>query len=139
MWHEMATHGISPRMIESLHAAPALSIFCVPCKCISPCPCSDRRPGVCELQQQFRVAHAVCPNHDGLGAIGEHEQPATEIPATTKKMVRSNWLNLNGIWEFQAGATNQPVPTNQTLSQDILVPFPMESALSGHMQHHDFL
>src|SRR6266850_1714795 len=62
--------------------------------------------------------------------------PLPEYPRP--QMVRSNWLNLNGIWQFQAGATNDPVPTNQTLSAEILVPFPMESALSGHMQHHDF-
>jgi hypothetical protein len=62
--------------------------------------------------------------------------PLPEYPRP--QMVRSNWLNLNGIWQFQAGATNDPVPTNQTLAKEILVPFPMESALSGHMQHHDF-
>jgi hypothetical protein len=62
--------------------------------------------------------------------------PLPEYPRP--QMVRSDWLNLNGIWQFQAGATNDPVPTNQTLSSEILVPFPMESALSGIMQHHDF-
>lgn len=52
------------------------------------------------------------------------------------QMVRPDWLNLNGIWQFQPGAANDIVPTNQTLSGEILVPFPMESALSGVMQHH---
>jgi hypothetical protein len=61
--------------------------------------------------------------------------PLPEYPRP--QMVRSNWLNLNGIWQFQSGATNNPVPTNQTLSGEILVPFPMESALSGVMQHHN--
>src|SRR6267142_7220387 len=61
--------------------------------------------------------------------------PLPEYPRP--QMVRSNWMNLNGIWQFQAGATNNPVPTGQTLSSEILVPFPMESALSGYMQHHD--
>ena len=54
------------------------------------------------------------------------------------QMVRSNWLNLNGVWQFQAGATNDPVPTGQNLSGQILVPFPMESALSGVMQYSAF-
>src|ERR1017187_522553 len=44
--------------------------------------------------------------------------------------------DLNGLWQFQAGATNDPVPTNKTLSGDILVPYPMESALSGVAQYH---
>ena len=54
------------------------------------------------------------------------------------QMVRTNWLNLNGVWQFQAGATNDPVPAGQNLSGVILVPFPMESALSGVMQYNAF-
>jgi hypothetical protein len=61
--------------------------------------------------------------------------PLPEYPRP--QMVRTDWLNLNGIWQFQPGATNQPVPTNQTLTNEILVPFPMESALSGVMQHYE--
>ena len=58
--------------------------------------------------------------------------PLPEYPRP--QLVRSNWLNLNGIWQFQAGAANDAVPTNQTLSGAILVPYPMESAISGVMQ-----
>lgn len=60
--------------------------------------------------------------------------PLPEYPRP--QMVRTNWLNLNGLWQFQPGATNQPAPTNQTLSGRILVPFPMESALSGVKQYN---
>lgn len=61
--------------------------------------------------------------------------PLPEYPRP--QMVRSNWLNLNGIWQFEPGVTNSdPVPTNQTLSGSILVPYPMESAISGVMQYH---
>ena len=61
--------------------------------------------------------------------------PLPEYPRP--QLVRSNWLNLNGIWQFQAGITNSdPVPTNQTLSSSILVPYPMESAISGVMQYY---
>lgn len=55
--------------------------------------------------------------------------PLPEYPRP--QMVRSNWLSLNGIWQFQAGAVGDPVPTHQTLAGEILVPFPMESAISG--------
>jgi hypothetical protein len=61
--------------------------------------------------------------------------PLPEYPRP--QMVRSNWLSLNGIWQFQAGASNDAVPINQTLSGQILVPFPMESAISGVKQYHD--
>ena len=60
--------------------------------------------------------------------------PLPEYPRP--QLVRSNWLNLNGIWQFQAGATNDPVPANQTLSSSILVPYPMESAISGVMHYY---
>src|SRR6266478_4753126 len=55
--------------------------------------------------------------------------PLPEYPRP--QMARTNWLNLNGIWQFQAGNTNDPVPTNQVLASEILVPFPIESAISG--------
>jgi hypothetical protein len=61
--------------------------------------------------------------------------PLPEYPRP--QMVRTNWLNLNGIWQFQAGTSSDPVPTNQTLAREILVPFPMESALSGVAEYHD--
>lgn len=60
----------------------------------------------------------------------------------------SSWINLNGavaatrthitsltssvgLWQFQPGAANQSPPFNKTLSTQILVPFPVESCLSG--------
>ncbi len=65
--------------------------------------------------------------------------PTNTLPEYPRpQMVRTNWMNLNGIWQFQAGATNDPVPTNQTLSSEILVPFPMESAISGIKQYYAF-
>ena len=60
--------------------------------------------------------------------------PLPEYPRP--QMVRTNWMNLNGLWQFQSGTLSDPVPTNQVLNSEILVPFPMESALSGVMQHH---
>jgi hypothetical protein len=65
--------------------------------------------------------------------------PANLLPEYPRpQMVRSNWLNLNGIWQFQAGATNQAAPAGQTLSGEILVPFPMESAISGVQAYYPF-
>jgi hypothetical protein len=66
--------------------------------------------------------------------------PANTLPEYPRpQMVRTNWLNLNGIWQFQPGAAGDPIPTGQTLTSDILVPFPVESAISGVMQYYDRL
>src|SRR6266850_5316211 len=42
------------------------------------------------------------------------------------QMVREEWQNLNGLWDFAAAAEK---PANWP--QKILVPFPVESSLSG--------
>ncbi len=65
--------------------------------------------------------------------------PANVLPEYPRpQMVRSNWMSLNGVWQFQSGATNDPAPAGQNLAGVILVPFPMESALSGVMQYSPF-
>ncbi|HOL30726.1 MAG TPA: glycoside hydrolase family 2 TIM barrel-domain containing protein [Anaerohalosphaeraceae bacterium] len=66
--------------------------------------------------------------------------PAEPLPEYPRpQMVRPEWMNLNGIWQFQPGTAGDTVPVGQVLSQDILVPFPVESAISGIMQHYDRL
>lgn len=69
-------------------------------------------------------------------ALVDTNNPLPEYPRP--QLVRTNWLNLNGLWQFQPGATNDPVPTGQTLNSQILVPYPMESAISGVMQYSAF-
>ena len=46
------------------------------------------------------------------------------------QMVRKDWLNLNGLWDVKLGDGTQ---------SRILVPFAVESALSGVMKHTDRL
>lgn len=52
------------------------------------------------------------------------------------QMVRKDWLSLNGLWQFQAGEAQDAVPSGKDLTDTILVPFPMESPLSGVMAYH---
>jgi hypothetical protein len=52
------------------------------------------------------------------------------------QLVRSDWLNLNGIWEYQPGAADDVAPVGKKLAGEILVPYPVESAISGVMEHH---
>jgi beta-galactosidase/beta-glucuronidase len=47
------------------------------------------------------------------------------------QMVRRDWLNLNGLWDFAITSKDAKRATFQT---QILVPFPVESALSGVMR-----
>ena len=46
------------------------------------------------------------------------------------QLVRRDWLSLNGVWQF--GVTP---PSGHSLPERILVPYPVESALSGIMRH----
>ena len=55
--------------------------------------------------------------------------PLPEYPRP--QMVRDKWLNLNGEWEFESAEDGDPLPTGRTLSETILVPFAVESQLSG--------
>ncbi len=48
------------------------------------------------------------------------------------QMVRSSWVNLNGLWDYAIRPQSEPQP--QEWDGKILVPFPLESALSGVMK-----
>ena len=43
----------------------------------------------------------------------------------------STWQNLNGLWEWEPATDSSNPPFKQTLSDSILVPFPVESCLSS--------
>lgn len=65
----------------------------------------------------------------------ENIDPQNVLPEYPRPMmVRDEWRNLNGIWEFQQGFEGDKVPFNKRLSDEILVPFPWESPLSGIRQ-----
>lgn len=50
------------------------------------------------------------------------------------QFTRDEWLNLNGEWQFASGPRYIDPPFGQNLPETILVPFPVESALSGIMR-----
>jgi hypothetical protein len=66
--------------------------------------------------------------------------PAHPLPEYPRpQLVREQWQNLNGVWEYQPGKIGDAVPAGTKLASEILVPFPVESPLSGVMEHHDRL
>ena len=59
--------------------------------------------------------------------------PANAHPEYPRpQMVRKDWLNLNGLWDL--AITGKDAKPSEFPSR-ILVPFPVESALSGVMKH----
>jgi hypothetical protein len=53
------------------------------------------------------------------------------------QMTRTAWENLNGGWQFAPAQAGARPPVGGALPRRILVPFPMESALSGIGAHYD--
>lgn len=66
-----------------------------------------------------------------MSTWAEKVQPESTLPEYPRpQMVRSTWMNLNGLWNYSV----QPVSTDarpQAFDGKILVPFAIESALSG--------
>ncbi|WP_394827918.1 AbfB domain-containing protein [Pendulispora albinea] len=53
------------------------------------------------------------------------------------QLVRSDWQNLNGEWQFARASSGEAPPFGRDLSERVLVPYPIESALSGIARHED--
>ncbi|WP_162415328.1 glycoside hydrolase family 2 protein [Cyclobacterium roseum] len=65
-----------------------------------------------------------------LSPWAEEINPANPLPEYPRpQMTRDAWTNLNGLWNYALAAKGASMP--QDYEGEILVPFPIESALSG--------
>ncbi|MGX4688355.1 PA14 domain-containing protein [Streptomyces sp. JNUCC 63] len=53
------------------------------------------------------------------------------------QLTRADWQNLNGRWQFAPARAGEQPPVGRTLPERILVPYPVESQLSGLERHED--
>src|SRR5947209_8214151 len=81
---------------------------------------ADWKPGQAPLMTRW--AKDVSPDK----VLPEYPRP---------QMVRKQWQNLNGLWQFAVATDKEEPPIGKKLDDQILVPFPIESALSGIMKH----
>jgi hypothetical protein len=95
-----------------------IQIFLLSCLLPFLAVASDWQPAVGPLKTRW--AADVSPKN----ALAEYPRP---------QMARSAWLNLNGLWDL--AITGKDVEKPEGFSTQILVPFPVESALSGVMKH----
>lgn len=85
-------------------------------------------------------AHAQWQQADGplKTRWAKDVSPANALPEYPRpQMVRKEWMSLNGLWQFSPAKEGEEPPAGKNLAEQILVPYPMESALSGIMRHED--
>lgn len=111
---DRATFGVVVLRICSRNAL-LVAVFS---SCVAPWPAWAAEIPWCPVEGRImtRWANDVSPEN----VLPEYPRPM---------MVRSQWLNLNGLWKFAIRPREAARP--QQFDGDILVPFPVESALSG--------
>ncbi len=75
-----------------------------------------------------------------MTSFSQDIDPGNVLPEYPRpQLERKLWMNLNGIWQFQPGLGILESVPQGNLSHSILVPFAVESAISGIKEHHSRL
>jgi hypothetical protein len=90
-------------------------------------------PFFSDAQQQWQPKQAVLMTEFAKDVNPENVLPEYPRP----QLVREKWMNLNGLWQYQPAIDKNETLPKGSLSSAILVPFSVESALSGIMEHHE--
>lgn len=94
----------------------------------------------CAAQSKVNEAALEGPYQPAAGPLmtrwAKDVSPKNALPEYPRpQMVREQWLNLNGLWDYAITAKDAAVP--EKYDGKILVPYPVESALSGVMKRVD--
>ncbi|WP_225993163.1 LamG-like jellyroll fold domain-containing protein [Actinomadura rudentiformis] len=66
--------------------------------------------------------------------------PSNALPDYPRpQLTRDRWRNLNGTWQFAEATPGQAPPIGTKLGERVLVPYPVESLLSGIRRHVDHM
>jgi hypothetical protein len=68
-------------------------------------------------------------------ALPDYPRPQLARPS----LAHPQWMDLNGLWQFAPTDGKGAPPFGKTLAGRVLVPYPIESVLSGVQQHADFM
>jgi len=68
-------------------------------------------------------------------ALPEYPRPQLARPS----LEHPQWMSLNGLWQYAPDDGQGKPPFGQTLKGQVLVPYPIESVLSGVQKHSDFM
>ncbi|WP_197274966.1 sugar-binding domain-containing protein [Luteipulveratus halotolerans] len=66
--------------------------------------------------------------------------PTNALPEYPRpQLARKSWQSLNGLWQFAGASAGEAPPVGADLAEQILVPYPTESSLSGIKRHEDYM
>jgi beta-galactosidase/beta-glucuronidase len=68
-------------------------------------------------------------------ALPEYPRPQLARPS----LEHPQWMSLNGLWQYAPADAQGKPPFGQALKDQVLVPYPIESVLSGVQQHADYM
>lgn len=74
---------------------------------------------------------AVSPGN----ALPEYPRPQLARPS----LEHPQWMSLNGLWQYAPDDGQGKPPFGQALQEQVLVPYPIESVLSGVQKHADHM
>jgi Concanavalin A-like lectin/glucanases superfamily/PA14 domain/Glycosyl hydrolases family 2, sugar binding domain/Glycosyl hydrolases family 2, TIM barrel domain/Glycosyl hydrolases family 2 len=79
-------------------------------------------------QSQYQISTRWAKDVDPRHPLPDYPRP---------QLVRDRWQSLNGTWQFAAAQAGGAPPLGRDLPERIVVPFPVESKLSGIDRHED--